>query len=107
MILEEKKAEDVGADLHITGSMWCRASGSEKSSFRRQGPIGAELDGAIDRSGSGSGKGVRYRMGSGNTLSSLVESYKRGEVRQNGAAVVEARPNGRFEPYSGRAEARL
>ena len=57
MILEEKKAEDVGADLHVTGSMWCRARGSEKSSFRRQDPIGAELDGAIDRSGSGNGKG--------------------------------------------------
>jgi hypothetical protein len=52
MILEEKKAEDVGADAHVTGSMWCRARGSEKSSFRRQGPIGAELDGAIDRSAS-------------------------------------------------------
>jgi hypothetical protein len=35
MILEEKKAEDVGADLHVTGSMWCRARGSEKSSFAR------------------------------------------------------------------------
>jgi hypothetical protein len=56
MILEEKRAEDVGADLHVTGSMWCRARGSEKSSFRRQDPIGAELDGAIDRSGSGNGK---------------------------------------------------
>jgi hypothetical protein len=51
MILAGKKAEDVGADLHIPGSMWCRARGSEKSSFRRQGPIGAELDGAIYRSG--------------------------------------------------------
>ena len=28
MILEEKKAEESGADLHITGSMWCRARGS-------------------------------------------------------------------------------
>jgi hypothetical protein len=53
MILEEKKAEDVGADLHVTGSMSCRETDSEKSSFRRQGPIGAELDGAIDRSGLG------------------------------------------------------
>jgi hypothetical protein len=52
MILEEKKAEDVGADLHVTGSMGCPTRGSEKSSFRRQGPIGAELGGAIDRSGS-------------------------------------------------------
>ena len=26
MILEEKKTEDVGADLHVTGSMWCRAA---------------------------------------------------------------------------------
>jgi hypothetical protein len=33
IILDEKRAEDVGADLHITGSMWCRARGSEKSSF--------------------------------------------------------------------------
>jgi hypothetical protein len=57
IILKEKKTEDVGADLHITGSMWCRARGSEKSSFRRRGPIGAELNGAIDRSASGSGKG--------------------------------------------------
>jgi hypothetical protein len=61
MILEDKKAEDVGADLHITGSMWCRARGSEKSSFRRQCPIGAELNGAIGRSGSGTA-GVRHRM---------------------------------------------
>jgi hypothetical protein len=44
-------------------------------------------------------------MRSGNTLSSLVESYEHTEVRQNGAAAVEPRPNGRFEPYSGRAEA--
>ena len=36
MILEEKEAEDVGADLHVTGSMWCRARGSEKRSCRRQ-----------------------------------------------------------------------
>jgi hypothetical protein len=56
MILEEKKAEDVGADLHDTGSMGCRARGSEKSSFRRQSPIGVELDGPIDRSGLGNGK---------------------------------------------------
>ena len=32
----------------------------------------------------------------GDTLRSLAESYKQGEVRQNGAAAVEARPNGRF-----------
>ena len=57
MILGEKKAEDVGADLHVTGSMWCRARGSEKSSFRPQSPIGAELDGAIDCSGLVNGKG--------------------------------------------------
>ena len=57
MILAEKKAEDVGADLHVTGSRWCRARGSEKSSFRRQGPIGAELAGVIDRLGLGNGQG--------------------------------------------------
>jgi hypothetical protein len=33
MILEEKKAEDVGADLHVTGSMSRRERDSEKSSF--------------------------------------------------------------------------
>jgi hypothetical protein len=87
--------------------MWCRAGDSEKSSFRRQGPIGAKLDGAIDRSGLGNGKGSGTGCDSGNTLSSLVESYKRGDVRQNGAAAVEARPNVGSEPYSGRAEARL
>ena len=106
MILEDKKAEDVGADLHITGSMWCRARGSEKSSCRRQGPIIAELDGAIDRSGSGDGGGpAPDAFGERAKLS--VESFGYGEVRQNGAAAVEACPNGRFEPYSGRAEARL
>ena len=80
MILEEKKAEDVGADLHVTGSMWCRARGSEKSSFRSQGPIGAELDAAIDRSGLGGRQGGRHRMRSGNTLSSFVKKL-RGELR--------------------------
>jgi hypothetical protein len=32
-------------------------------------------------------------MRSGNTLSSLVKSYRHGDVRRNGAAAVEARPN--------------
>jgi hypothetical protein len=83
MILEDKKAEDVGADLHITGSLWCRARGSEKSSFRRQGPIGAELDGAIDRSAWGAATGSAPDAFGGHA-ELFVESYKHGEVRRMG-----------------------